>query len=222
MPKLNTEAVEQKQQRIEQSALRVFTRQGYHGTSIREIADEAKVSLGNIYNYYANKEELFVSLVRRYDRRMKALQREKLTPLIGSLDPENLRKLAQAVREIIYNEPDYWRLMYIDVVEFGNEHFQHIYRNLAENIRVLGEQRGAGSMRNGSDETLAFTAIYLQFFTYFLVEKLFGGKQHLGLPEEQAIAQLIRIYTTGVSSAEGTKKERGNGEPKRSRKSAAL
>ncbi len=222
MPKLNDHAVEQNQRKIEQAALRVFTRQGYHGTSIREIADEAQVSLGNIYNYYANKEDLFVSLVRRYDERMKALQREKLTPLIGPLEPENLRALAQAVREIIYNEPDYWRLMYIDVVEFGNEHFAHIYRHLADNIRALGEQNGHTLADGGVDVTLPFTAIYLQFFTYYLVEKLFGGKQHLGVPEEQAIAQLIQIYTTGFSPMAGAGKERGNGEAKRKKKSAAL
>jgi len=222
MPKLKDYAVEQNERRIEQAALRVFTRQGYHGTSIREIADEAKVSLGNIYNYYANKEELFVSLVRRYDQRMRELQREKLTPLIGSLEPGNLQRLAKAVREIIYNEPDYWRLMYIDVVEFGNEHFAHIYRNLAENIRILGEQQGTPAVSGGTDKTLAFTAIYVQFFTYYLVEKLFGGKQHLGIPEDQAIAQLIQIYTTGINSAEDVARGRANGEVKRRKKSAAL
>jgi len=222
MPKLKDYAVEQNERRIEQAALRVFTRQGYHGTSIREIADEAKVSLGNIYNYYANKEELFVSLVRRYDQRMRELQREKLTPLIGSLEPGNLQLLAKAVREIIYNEPDYWRLMYIDVVEFGNEHFAHIYRNLAENIRILGEQKGTPAVSGGTDKTLAFTAIYVQFFTYYLVEKLFGGKQHLGIPEDQAIAQLIQIYTTGINSAGDVARGRANGEVKRRKKSAAL
>lgn len=222
MPKLKDYAVEQNERRIEQAALRVFTRQGYHGTSIREIADEAKVSLGNIYNYYANKEQLFVSLVRRYDQRMRELQREKLTPLIGSLEPGNLLLLAKAVREIIYNEPDYWRLMYIDVVEFGNEHFAHIYRNLAENIRILGEQKGTPAVSGGTDTTLAFTAIYVQFFTYYLVEKLFGGKQHLGIPEDQAIAQLIQIYTTGINSAGDVARGRANGEVKRRKKSAAL
>ena len=51
MPKLKGEAMERNQIRIEDAALRIFTRQGYHGTSVREIADEAGISLGNIYNY---------------------------------------------------------------------------------------------------------------------------------------------------------------------------
>ena len=50
----------------------------------------------------------------------------------------------------------------------------------------------------GLDPSLAFAAIYLQLFTYFLVEKLFGGKQHLGMPDDRAIAQLIRMSTEGL------------------------
>lgn len=225
MPKLKDHAVEENQKKIEQAALRVFTRQGYHGTSVREIADQAKVSLGNIYNYYPTKEELFVSLVRRYDRRMMALQRRKLTPLIGSLDPQNLVRLAAAVRDIIYNEPDYWRLMYIDVVEFGNVHFAHIFRDLARNIRVLGGKKFEKRVGDSADQSLAFTAIYLQFFTYYLVEKLFGGKQHLGFPDEEAIPQLIQIFTTGISpmAKKGNVGRNGsgkgaNGKPRSSRR----
>jgi AcrR family transcriptional regulator len=214
MPKLNVAALEQNQIKIEQAALHIFTRQGYHGTSIREIAEEADVSLGNIYNYYKTKEDIFVSLVRRYEKRMRVLQAEKLTPLIGSLEPHNLQRLSEAVREIIYNEPDYWRLMYVDIVEFGNEHFAHIFRDLAKNIRTLGQLGSDGASGSRPDTTLPFTAIYLQFFTYYLVEKLFGGKQHLGMPEDQAIAELIRIYTTGISPIADGRKERSNGKSK--------
>lgn len=199
MPKLKLADVERNQVKIEEAALRVFTRQGYHGTSVREIADEAGVSLGNLYNYYPNKEKIFASLVRRYGVRMAGLQHRLLSPLGGELDRAGLKKLARAVREIVYRNPDYWRLMYIDVVEFGNRHFASSFRDLARNIAaVTGREMRLPTRRRGVDPTFAFSAIYLQFFTYFLVEKLFGGKQHLGLPEEQAITQLIEIYTAGV------------------------
>jgi len=47
------------------------------------------------------------------------------------------------------------------------------------------------------DPALAYTAIYLQFFTYFLAEELFGAKRHLGMSDEQAIDQLVLLYTGG-------------------------
>ncbi len=202
MPKLKDRESERKQQKIERSALRVFVRQGYHGTSMREIAEASGVSLGNIYNYFRTKEELFTRLVERYETRMEELRRKTVESLDDVFEPDGLKRLAAGVRDIVYNNPDYWRLMYIDVVEFGNRHFAHTFRDLARNMEaLLGDRLRAATRRgvwNSADPALAFTAVYLQLFTYFLVEKLFGGKQHLGVPDEEAVAQLVDIATRGL------------------------
>ena len=202
MPKLHDRDVERNQVHIEDAALRVFTRQGFHGTTVRDIAKEAGVSLGNIYNYYKTKEDLYTSLVRRYGEQMAEIQQKTLKPLLGRFDEDGLRELAKAVREIVYKHPDYWRLMYIDVTEFGNKHFAHSFRQLSKNLEELagGYPAEEKDVRTGVDRPLAYGAIYLQFFTYFLVEKLFGGKQHLGLPEEQTIEQLIGIFKFGIAA----------------------
>ncbi len=206
MPKLTDRVLEKNQVHIEEAALRVFTRQGFHGTSVRDIAAEANVSLGNLYNYYKTKEDIFESLVKRFDQRMARIMATRLAPLIGSLDPENLHKLSGVVREIVRDHPDYWRLMYIDVVEFGNRHFEHIFRDLVPILRRLNPQLSQVRVNGGIDPTVAFAAIYLQFFTYYLVETLFGGKQHLGLSDDEAIGQLIRLFTAGLGS-NGTGKQ---------------
>jgi len=211
MPKLTEHTVEQNQIHIEEAALRVFTRQGFHGTSVREIATEAGVSLGNIYNYYKTKEDLFVSLVTRFDQKMAHIMASRLAPLIGSLDPASLKQLASVVREIVHDNPDFWRLMYIDVVEFGNQHFAHIFRDFVPILRRLNPKlKEHHATQGGLDPALAFAAIYLQFFTYYLVETLFGGKQHLGLPDEAAINQLIQLFTAGLG-------QNGNGRQPRAR-----
>jgi len=44
--------------RIERAALKHFVEQGIAETSIRDIADEARVSLGAMYNHFESKEEL--------------------------------------------------------------------------------------------------------------------------------------------------------------------
>lgn len=202
MPKLKDHEMERNQEKIEKAALKVFIRQGFHGTSVRDIAKASGVSVGNIYNYYRTKEHLFAQIVQRYESRMESLRQKALGSLDDVFAPAGLERLAISVREIVYDNPDYWRLMYIDVVEFGSRHFAQSFRHLARNMESLLGGRLRASTRNGPwngiDPALAFTAIYLQFFTYFLVEKLFGGKQHLGVPDEQAIAQLVRMVTEGL------------------------
>jgi AcrR family transcriptional regulator len=44
--------------RIERAALKHFVEKGIAETSIRDIADEARVSLGAMYNHFASKEDL--------------------------------------------------------------------------------------------------------------------------------------------------------------------
>ena len=41
-----------------------FERKGYSKTSMREIAESAGIGVGNIYNYFTNKDELFHEVVR--------------------------------------------------------------------------------------------------------------------------------------------------------------
>jgi hypothetical protein len=48
------------------------------------------------------------------------------------------------------------------------------------------------------DPAIGFTAAYMQFFNYFIVEKLFGGNLHLGISDEQAINSLTDIYSRGM------------------------
>ncbi len=202
MPKLAIQDVRRKREHIEQAALHLFVRRGYHATSVRDIAREARVSLGNIYNYYPTKENLFASLIGGYGRRIEVQQRHSIVPYLGSTQPRALAKLARAIRRVVYANADYWRLMYIDVIEFGNRHFAHSFRSLAANLAQYLRQVTPTRLphcRTGIDPALAATSIYLQLFTYFLVEKLFGGKRHLGMREERAVEQLIRIYTGGVN-----------------------
>ena len=50
--------------RILKVARQQFAQKGYAKTSMREIAGLAGVGVGNIYNYFANKDELFRAVVR--------------------------------------------------------------------------------------------------------------------------------------------------------------
>jgi AcrR family transcriptional regulator len=57
------ELAERRRSQIADAAIELFSRAGYHPTTIREVADEAGVSIGMIYQYFQDKEELlFFSL----------------------------------------------------------------------------------------------------------------------------------------------------------------
>jgi AcrR family transcriptional regulator len=172
---------------------------------MRDIARRAKISLGNVYNYFETKEAIFESIINRYviviDRKIKDILDEIDEPL----DPADMRKLGEKIGELIDTHQDFWLLMYIDVLEFQNRHFRKMFEGLAERFRRLFEEKFAsaierGDLRSGVDPAVGFTVAYMQFFNYFLVEKLFGGNLHLGLTDDQALNYLTKIFSYGVLS----------------------
>ena len=136
MPKLLDDTVARNRLKIERAALKLFTRQGFHGTTVREIAQGAGVSMGKLYLYYPNKEDIFIGLVQHMEQRMEALRQRKILPLMQSPDPESLKKLGRAVGRVVSENLDYWRLMYVDVVEFRHKHFLNSYREVAGGLRT--------------------------------------------------------------------------------------
>ncbi|MBV9404069.1 MAG: TetR/AcrR family transcriptional regulator [Acidobacteriaceae bacterium] len=202
MPRLLEQNAEKNKLKISRAALYLFTHKGFHGTSVREIADKAGVSMGNLYTYYRTKEEIFVDLIRQLGDKMETIRQKDLIPQMQSLDPESLNKLALAIGRMVGGNLDYWRLMYIDVVEFRHKYFAHGFQQTAATLRKHTSQVLRDSpfqFPKGVDPGLAYTSMYLHFFTYFLVEELFGAKHHLGMDDEQAIEQLVRLYTAGMS-----------------------
>ncbi len=207
MPKLSPDVIDEKKLVIEEAARELFIKQGFHATSMRDIAKTAEVSLGNLYNYYETKEAIYQSIINRYSEGVNQKLGEIFEQIDEPLEPTNLRKFGEMVGELVNQHSDFWLLMYIDVLEFQNSHFRKMFEGLTDRFnRIYGDKfesaKQRGDLRTGVDASVAFTAAYMQFFNYFLVEKLFGGNQHLGLSDDQALNHLTKIFAYGTLSEE--------------------
>ncbi|MBX3299735.1 MAG: TetR/AcrR family transcriptional regulator [Acidobacteria bacterium] len=205
MPKLSESAIRKRKDTIEAAARELFIKQGFHATSMRDISKRATVSLGNLYNYYPTKDAIFESIIDGYleiiDEELKAI----FNGIDEPMEPSNLRKLGENVGLLVDKHSDFWLLMYIDVLEFRNQHFRKMFDGITDRFRKIfgsrfAEAESRGDLRTGVDAAPVFTAAYMQFFNYFLVEKLFGGNQHLGLTDEQALNCLTKIFAYGTLS----------------------
>jgi AcrR family transcriptional regulator len=61
-PEQNRQIRNDKQDLLKSVAMKLFAVKGYHETSISQIAKEAGISKGLLYNYYQSKEDLLVAL----------------------------------------------------------------------------------------------------------------------------------------------------------------
>lgn len=92
------------------AALRLFLRDGFARTSVDAIADEARVSKRTIYNYYADKENLFLSVVRdTYDSlidTVTALTGRYLTDVPADQLEQNVVRFGTEVALLAARSPD--------------------------------------------------------------------------------------------------------------------
>jgi AcrR family transcriptional regulator len=54
------------------AALRLFSSHGDRGTNMREIAEAAEVSTGNVYHQFKDKEAVFQTLLTEYGEMVSA------------------------------------------------------------------------------------------------------------------------------------------------------
>ncbi len=96
---------------ILEAALRIYAQKGFHGTNSKEIAAEAGVSIGTFYNYFTDKKELFLEVMRRHvtevteviELRQRELERQ------GKFHSEGMREMIEAVLAAHYLSPEFHR-----------------------------------------------------------------------------------------------------------------
>jgi len=105
---------------VEDAAVELFLKNGYHATSMRQIAEQAGLALGGIYNHFKSKEEIFEAIV------VDKHPYKKILPLVleaqGETAEDFLRNAAYISIEQFKREPYFIKLMFIELVEFHGKH----------------------------------------------------------------------------------------------------
>ena len=81
MPRKRQQQTENRRGQIVEAALACFIASGFHQTGMRDIADAADVSLGNLYNHFPNKQALIAEIAA-----IEALEKQGLIDALA-IDP---------------------------------------------------------------------------------------------------------------------------------------
>ena len=204
MPKISTARAEQNRLALENAALACFVRHGYHGVSVRMIADRAGVSLGNLYTYFPDKLSMFQDVLTRLSEDFLRSDNAFLRYLQRCDFPNDLPEMGEAIAENVERYRDYMKLMYVDVVEFDGKHISEIFSNLDTKFRaVLGplfDRLGGLGPHGATDPAFAFIAVYMSFYQYFILTKLFGARATYGAHKDRkVVADLATLFTEGLA-----------------------
>ena len=163
----------------------------------------ARVSTGNCYHHFPDKETIFRALLDRYFELMSQPEFPFNRALASGTFPENLENIGQAVREVVRDYREYALLIYVDVVEFDGTHIRKFYENMAERfasfIKAAGmENELQAKLASGLSPVSAVMLATRIFYNYFSVEILFGVKDHFGKETNAAVREISRILRHGM------------------------
>ncbi|WPP48175.1 TetR/AcrR family transcriptional regulator [Catalinimonas niigatensis] len=91
---------------IIETALELFSRNGYEKTSIREIAKAANISLGLMYNYFKSKEALLETIL------VDGMGDITLSFAFPKDSDEPLKTLVENIFRILQEKRRHWRLIH--------------------------------------------------------------------------------------------------------------
>jgi AcrR family transcriptional regulator len=185
-----------------EAALALFSSQGFGATSMRQIADAAGLSVGNVYHHFPSKDAIFQRLLDDYWERVTdpALRLNQI--FARASFPEDLEEMAKAIEEVVAELSPYILLIYVDVIEFQGEHIRSFYSGMAGRFdhiygQRLRERQAAGELGE-PDPMVAVMVATRWFFYFFTVEKCFGAPMHFGMTPEKAIEEFIRMVRYGL------------------------
>ena len=111
---------ERTRQTIMDAAYSLFLEYGYTATSMRQIAEQAGLALGGIYNHFGSKEDIFQALVYEKHPLLRIFPNLERTP--GSTIEEFVHNAARLVKIEMGQDPNILNLMFIEIVEFKGKH----------------------------------------------------------------------------------------------------
>jgi AcrR family transcriptional regulator len=106
----NDNLIQLRRKQIIEGAIKVFTAKGFHNATVREIAEEAGLTMGTLYNYIATKEDIIYMV---YDYITSILRQEVREAIDGISNPK--KKLKAALRQnlkTVYQHQDVIMFIY--------------------------------------------------------------------------------------------------------------
>jgi AcrR family transcriptional regulator len=182
---------------IENAAIQLFLEQGYHATSMRQIAEHSGLALGGIYNHFSSKEEIFEAII------VDQHPYKKILPLILEVEGETAEEFFGNAFQIIINElgqqPEFMNLMFIEIVEFKGKHGSVMLHEISPRVLPVFER----VIKTRKDLRVTNPAILMRSFfgmvvSYFVTEMIISNSVIDKLMPKNATAAYVDIFLHGI------------------------
>jgi AcrR family transcriptional regulator len=174
---------------------------GYHATSMRQIAEQAELALGGIYNHFKSKEEIFEAII------VDKHPYKKILPLILEAEGETLEDFLSNAAHVVIKELTsqryYVKLMLIEIVEFNGAHKAALIKELAPKVLPVFEKmvKTRKNLR-GIQPVLMLRSFIGMVLSYIITDVIISNSILAKLMPKNPIDAYVDIYLHGIVKSE--------------------
>jgi AcrR family transcriptional regulator len=192
-----------RREQLIKAAMRLFSEQGFHGTTTRQIAEAAGVNEAIIFRHFASKEELYWAVVS--DRIRSSGRRQKIEEYLasGQSDLEVLASIAETLLARTREDTALTRLLLFSSLRSAELSDQLFRTYISEGYELLSNYIKAGieQGRFRQVDPLIAARGFLGMITYhILVQEIFGGERHQKFASRAVGRQLAEMWLNGVAA----------------------
>ncbi len=185
---------------IIEAAHDLFIQHGFHGTSMRQIATQANLALGGIYNHFASKEDIFREVVLTYH------PYHEILPIIANTEYETIADLlhnaATLIDTTLSARPDIFNLMFIEMVEFKSQHLPELFERVFPIVqKILFRFMDAGDVTRAIPIPILMRTFFGTILGYFVTKTVLGDNVPPDF-RENALHHFVDIYLHGILKPE--------------------
>ena len=129
-----------KRNQIVEAAARVFARKGYAGAVVADIAVEARIGKGTVYEYFSSKEDLFFAVFEWFQNQTENAATVRIAHLGGSAANrlgvlnESLMGLWDQIKDVFVLTMEFWAASSSANMQ---DRFKAAFKQLYDNYREL-------------------------------------------------------------------------------------
>jgi len=191
-----------RREQVLEAARALFIANGYRGTSLRDIARKAGVTMGAIYHHFCNKEGLYLAVLQEH-RILPYILR--LGEMVASAEfPDNIEDVGREIWQAARENKDFFQLVYVDILEFGGRNVKPLVQEMrAAGASVaeplLRERIARGELVDLHPQVVlrCLTDLFLHYYLEeMMLEKSLAAD--VGLDDREVSRQLARILLDGI------------------------
>lgn len=153
---------EEKKSRILEAAISEFADYGYERANINNIAEKAEVSIGSMYKYFNNKQDLYLAIVDFSVQELKSV----LNEIISSNDEflTTIKKIIQAIQVFSRSYANMTKLYN----EMATENNSELVWKIASSMEGVTAKLYASIIKEAQDNGQIRTDMDPDYFAFFL------------------------------------------------------